>query len=243
MPPIPRTSKRTPPRRAAAKKAADVRKVVDGEAPPTPPTPVSEDNPPVNNFEEAQEFLRDATGNAPPKPRKGSLEARLKEVFAGTAILPAMAGDSYSAFIIATRSDKFAHDLAEIAAVNPRVKRIIEGFLDGGAYGGVFFSGAALFLPIAWAYGILPRPPVDPFAPFYPALPPGVVPRQSRKTSDSTPNRSVGDSPGQSRARRAPGSAPGPASVGHNPAGDGPPPGVVTVPPGAHPPVNPAAGQ
>lgn len=243
--PIPRT-----PRKPAAKRAprakrtpTDIRNLVDGpdEAPATEPKPVPEDP-----IAQAQETLGDiGLGTDKKPPRAGSLESRLAEVFASSALLPAMTGDTYSAFIIGTRSSKFAHDLAELAKVNPRIKRILESMLDGGAYGGVFFSGAALLLPILWSYGILPAPPIDPFAAFYTQLPPGVVPRSARKTSESTPRSGrPGGTPSAGGAPSARGSAPGPAATSPSPhPGDGPPPGVVTVPRGAHPPVNAAAAQ
>lgn len=166
------------------------------------------------------------------KPRAGSLENRLGEAFASMAILPSLTGDQYSSFILASRSQKFAHDLAELAKVNPRIKRTLEGLLDGGAYGGVMFSGAAMLFPILWSYGIIPAPPVDFFGAFYPPVPAGIVPRTarvaaSRSSGKGGPHPSVsGSSPGTE-------GAPSPLSNA--------PDGVVTVKPGAHPPMNPAA--
>jgi hypothetical protein len=217
------------PRRPAGK-PADLRTVVDPtENPPTEPKPVLEDIP-----------MATTEQKPPVRPRSGSLEARLAQVFASASPLPALMGDQYSAFIIASRSAKFAHDLAELAKVNPRLKKALEGMLDGGAYGGVLFSGAAMLLPILWAYGVIPPPPVDPFAPFYPQLPPGVVPRSVRKASRSAANR-ADSAPGANRAPNAPGGAPGPATVAKNPSGDNTPEGVVTVKPEMVPPGNPAA--
>lgn len=167
-----------------------------------------------------------------PKARAGSLESRLAQAFAGVSPLPAFMGDQYSAFILASRSAKFAHDLAELAKVNTKLKKMLEGMLDGGAYGGVIFSGAAMLLPIAWGYGILPHPGFDPFQAFYPTVPPGIMPRSA------TAGRSKPTGGGNSGGARVPVEAPSATPEGSRPET---PPGVVTVPPGAHPPVHPAA--
>lgn len=168
---------------------------------------------------------------APARPRSGSLEARLSEAFASVSLIPSFVGDQYSSFIIASRSDKFAHDLAELAKVNPRVKRTLEGLLNGGAYGGLMFSGMALLLPIMWSYGIIPAPPFDPFSAFYPSLPDGVVPRSATRP------------PREARKSPQPGSA-GPVErvpVTSPQEAPGAPMGVVTVRPNAVPPVSAAA--
>lgn len=216
------TTAKPPRRRAPRAKPADIRNIVgDTPNPPTPPIPEPEDIP---------------KARSEPKPRAGTIEARLNDAFAGFSLVPAFAGDSYSSFIIASRSPKFCHDLAEVCKVNPRVKKYVETFLDGGAYGGVFLSGAAMLIPILSAYGILPPMPADPFAmPIfgYPPLPDGITPRsRPRKTGRS--------------ARRGSGGNPSGAGVMDGtpaPSAPGSPPGVVTVPKGAHPNPNAAAIQ
>lgn len=221
----PRRPSRTP--RRPPGKAADIRNIVDTDNPPTEPKPVPEDIPTATTEKKAT------------KPRAGTLEARLAQAFATAAVPAGLAGDQYSAFIITTRSGAFAHDLAELAKINATLKRVLENALDGGVYGGVVFSGAALILPILWAYGIIPPPPIDPFAPFYPQLPPSVVPRSARKARSSAASR-ADSAPGARTAPDAPGGAPGPATVARNPS-VGDPDGVVTVKPGMVPPGNPHA--
>lgn len=227
---MPRTA--APRRPARNPKPADLRAVVgeDTPTPPTEPKPVPEDIPTATQ-----------ENKAAPKPRAGTLEARLAQTFASVSPIPAFMGDQYSSFIVASRSAKFAHDLAELAKVNPRLKKMLENMLDGGAYGGVLFSGAAMLLPILWSYGVIPPPPMDPFAPFYPQLPPGVVPRSVRKAGSSAGTRAGATPDDRKAAPKSSGGAPGPASVASNPGGTGDPTGVVTVKPGMHPPVNPSA--
>ena len=137
-------------------------------------------------------------------------------------------GDQYSSYILATRSAKFSHDLAELAKVNTRLKKTLEGFLDGGAYGGVLFSGLAMILPILWAYGIFPAPPFDPFAPFYPTVPAEVVPPSAKANRRSASSRAAATPDSESVPNR------GGAPVDT-------PPGVVVVTPSMVPPINPAA--
>ena len=219
-------TRKPPPRRAPE----NVK--VTSEAPrdtPTPPTmPVAE--PEVTPKPKAT------------KPRANTLEHRLAEALASAAIIPGFAGDQYSAWILSTRSAKFAHDLAELAKVNPRLKKGLENLLDGGAYGGVMFSGAAMILPILWSHRVIPAPPLDPFAAFYEPVPPGILPRSARDGRSSKPatgsgNPSGGD-PGPAAVRVPPGGAP--ASGARTRVPDSPE-GVVTVRPDAVPPVNPAA--
>src|ERR1700755_3656483 len=67
---------------------------------PTPPTePVAQPEPELRE----EPLLKSAA-----KPRAGSIEARLTEAFSSAAIIPTFAGDQYSAYIIATRSQRFA---------------------------------------------------------------------------------------------------------------------------------------
>lgn len=221
-----------PRRKPAARKSADIRNVVgDTPNPPRNPTEtLASETPP-------RSAAKESAPRVASKPRAGTLEARLAEALSGMVFLPAMAGDQYSAFILASRSQRFAHDLAELAKVNPRVKKTLEGLLDGGAYGGVFFSGAAMLLPILWAYGIIPPPPIDPFAPFYPPVPPEVITQLQVKQADRSTRKSTGQNRRADRKREgSPGNPPASA-----PGNNGGPEGVVTVKPGMVPPVNPAA--
>lgn len=210
-------------RKPAARAPQNVK--VESEAPrdtPTPPTmPVPDDAEDVNRILRA------------PKARAGSLEARIAQSLASFSVIPTFVGDPYSSFIIASRSEKFAHDLAELAKVNPRVKKMLENALDGGVYGGVIFSGMAMVIPILVRYGIIPGDPsFDPFAMFYPAVPPNIVPsaRAPRERTASRAASPVGDGP-VTRVPPSQTGAPGATT----------PPGVVTVQPGMHPPVSPAA--
>lgn len=219
------TARKPAARRPAKRAPANVRNIIgddrvtDTPTPPTPPMPEPE--------------RQTATPKASSKPRSGSLESRLGEAFASIAVVPTMVGDPYSGYIVATRSAKLSHDLAELAKVNPRVKKFLEMLLDGGAVGGVMFSGAALLLPVMWSLGAIPAPPFDPFAAFYPPVPDGILPRSViRAHGSSTGSRAAAD-PSGGVATPPGGSAPV----------QDPPPGVVTVKKGAHPPMNAAAIQ
>lgn len=205
-------------RKPAARAPQNIK--VETEAPrdtPNPPTMPVVDEP---------------TNVRPPqaRARAGSLESRIAQSLASVSVIPTFVGDPYSSFILASRSEKFAHDLAELAKVNPGVKRFLENALDGGAWGGVIFSGAAMIIPILVRYRIIPGDPsFDPFAMFYPPVPAELVPpprtpRASRAASTPSP-----DVP----PVRVPPSGGGAGGTG--------PIGVVTVQPGMVPPVNPAA--
>lgn len=215
MPRVP--AKKPAPKRAPENVRTEAPR--DTPSPPTMPTPEPEP----------------ASKPKATKPRSGTLEHRLAEALASAAIIPAFTGDQYSAFILSTRSAKFAHDLSELAKVNATLKRGLENLLDGGAYGGVMFSGAAMLLPILWSYGVIPAPPLDPFGAFYDPVPAGVLPR-------SVQVRSSKRNAGSADSRKANGQSSGSAPASRVPTGgEEPPEGVVTVRPSAVPPINPAA--
>lgn len=157
----------------------------------------------------AKSSPRAGSGDAPPRPTGGSardLKTRLEELFGGMALLPMAAGDHYSAHIIATRSGHLAEAWSDLAKQNPAVKRVLEGMLQGGAWGAVIMSTGAVVVPILGHYGFLP--PVDPWAGLY-----GPAPVQQGV-----------------RARQMPPARPAPAQ-GPAPAPPGPPiPGYPTAP-------------
>lgn len=172
---------------------------------------------------------------APPRaetrtPRKGSLESRLNE-FLGAASIPfAVAGDNYSAQIVAARSPALAKSLAELANENAAVKRVLNRIMEGSAWGGVAIASLSIILPICQHHGLIPG--TDPFSAIMPGPAPsgeGQSPRM-RWSGGSTPTPD-GSTMG----------APGPGSGGDTPPNGRPspdeykttvpgsPPGVVTV--------------
>lgn len=107
------------------------------------------------------------TGSA--RPTSGGsardLKGRLEEFFAGMALIPMAAGDVYSAHIISSRSTHLAEAWADLAKQNPAVKRVLEGLLQGGAWGGVLLASGSIVVPILGHYGVLPA--MDPWAGVY----------------------------------------------------------------------------
>lgn len=225
---------------AARRKPATKRRPSAPVIPSGPEASVLQENPAIEpdfvTEQQAETMIKEAASKRAPKARAGSLESRLAQTLAQVAIVPTFAGDQYSSFIIASRSAAFAHDLAELARVNKNVDKILRGMMDGGAYGGVIVTGMAMLLPILWGYGVLPAPPIDPFAPFYPTVPAGVLPRSAlRQNVPSSATTPVGQPGGTGGAERVP---PVQRSAQMRPEH---PEGVVTVRPGAHPPSNSAA--
>lgn len=197
-----------------------------------------------------------STSQTPRSPGGGSgrptagpardLRARLEEWFSGMALLPMAVGDHYSAHIIASRAGHLAEAWADLAKTNPGVRKVLEGMLQGGAWGGVILASGSVLVPILGHYGLLP--PVDPWAGLYgpPPVPQGrrpIVPPPPGQTGPQAPPQAP-QGPGMGHHRGAPPIVPdnpranGAGTVATNsdgtgdmtpPIAPGQPAGVVTV--------------
>jgi hypothetical protein len=221
--PFPTTDK--PPNREAKKPATGKTETTGTTKPSAKPS----DSPPRKRTERA-----DGTAKA-----RAPLEDRLAE-FLGAASLPfAVAGDQYSAQIIATRTPQLAHALAELARENRAIDRMLQRLLEGSAWGGVAIATVAIILPIAQSYNLAPG--ADPFAFIYPPIPGAPSPGMAGWTRDAAPGGEPTPtaSPGASTNGGTPPATPSMPGAEAKPPKDvpiveGSPPGVVTVPPHAH---------
>lgn len=158
------------------------------------------------------------------------LQAKLEQFFAIPAMAFAAGGDHYSAELLAKRGPMVAEAWYELSRENKSVKRILEGLVEGSAWGAVIFSTLSLVVPIAKHKGLYRGP--DPFA--FMGLP---VPDAQPSTRSQR---------GMTWSKAPSGPAPSPFSGGFDPdentppgddgsiSGivqylDGAPPGVVTV--------------
>lgn len=168
----------------------------------------------------------------PRAPRAGQLETKLGEFFGAFSLIFAATGDDYCAWIIAERSPQLASAWAELAKQNPAVKRVLEGLVEGSAWGGVILSTLSIALPIAKHHGVWRGP--DPFAFIMPGPPPDVAPK-----GDNNGNSGNGGF-AWSKADNAPAPQRSSDDDEYMSTMPGAPPGVVTVAsttaahPGAH---------
>lgn len=158
------------------------------------------------------------------------MEARLEEFLAAATLPFAIAGDDYSAQIIALRSPALAKSLAELARENRAVARILNRIMEGSAWGGVAIASLSIILPICQHHGLIPGN--DPFAAIMPA-PSSSGPRKMRWSGGQAPapeGSSLGTpGPGSSGAPDTPPNGRGPVPDEYKPHVPGSPVGVVTV--------------
>lgn len=96
-----------------------------------------------------------STTKAPPKS-VGKIEETLNSYIAGLAMAAAASGDDVSAVVLTIRGPGLASAWAELARINPGVRRALERLTTGGAWSGVIMSTLAVAMPIAEAKGVLP---------------------------------------------------------------------------------------
>jgi hypothetical protein len=103
---------------------------------------------------------RDTPKVTPPAGRSKALpdEIKLRELFATLSTGMMVAGDEFSATVIARRTDELAHAWAKLAQQNAAVRRVIKGLLEGSAWGEVMMVTMSVAIPIAYRYapGIIP---------------------------------------------------------------------------------------
>jgi hypothetical protein len=161
-------------------------------------------------------------------PRTGQLETKLGEFFGAFSLVFAAAGDDYCAWVVASRSPQLASAWADLAKQNPAVKRVLEGLVEGSAWGGVIISSLAIALPIAKHHGLWRGP--DPFSMLMPA-----PPEVAAKMNGNNNGNGNGGKPASYAWTKASGDAPAPQPTPSDDDSDymssmpGAPPGVVTV--------------
>lgn len=140
------------------------------ERKPTEPTPEDQQPPPADPPTEP-----DDNGRPPPErpsvSRKGPvLQRQLAEFFAGASLAAMVAGDEFSANILAQQAEPLAAAWYRLAEQNPRVKAVIEKMVGGSAWGEALLVTAATVLPIAAHHKLIPPEVAGPFG-FVPKSP------------------------------------------------------------------------
>jgi hypothetical protein len=81
--------------------------------------------------------------------------ARQLEEFVGSLAVMATPLDTYAGEVIAYRSRELADAWARLAQKNPTVKKVLQGLLEGGAWGEVVMVSLSVAIPIAWNRGLV----------------------------------------------------------------------------------------
>lgn len=84
------------------------------------------------------------------------MERKLEDFFTYFSLPFAAVGDIYCAEVIAAGAPQLAEAWAALAKENANVKRVLDKMMQGGAWGGVVVSTAAVVIPIAGHHGLLP---------------------------------------------------------------------------------------
>lgn len=131
----------------------------------TPLIPPADDKPPKRVKPEEEPKVGPSgpgtTGTQSGKPSRFHRE--LAEVFSLPALGFEAKGDVFCAYVWTLRSEPFAYAVGDLAEKNQNLKRWLQRMIEGGAYGQVVFTGAALVVPILAYYGIYPSGMVNPF--------------------------------------------------------------------------------
>jgi hypothetical protein len=170
---------------------------------------------------------------AVPKERpKPKLQQQLEELLMLPTLATSMMGDEYPTFIISTRAPAVAEAWYNLSRENVTVRKMLERLVEGSAVGAVLLSSAAMVIPVAGYYGLIPA--MDPFSALYetyvddgqssaPIVPP--PPMDTRPASRPSPG---GGGTPPVRVPTAPRAQDTSGSM-TAPVADGSPPGVVTV--------------
>lgn len=100
-----------------------------------------------------------ATKRPAKRPGPKDLEAKLEEflAFSGVAVFPL---NQIDGIVLTVRGPSLAHAWAELAKVNPAVKRVLERMVEGGVMGGVIIATLSVAVPIAQNHGIARNVPL-----------------------------------------------------------------------------------
>ena len=104
-------------------------------------------------------------------PRKGSLESRLGEFLRFNSGMISFINETDGSILYA-HSDSLAKAYAKLAEENSRVKRVLEGLMEGGAWGAAVMATAMCALPIAANHNAIPPNVMEKIAPFVASTPP-----------------------------------------------------------------------
>lgn len=91
------------------------------------------------------------------------IEETLNDVMSVLSMAAIAQGNIEAGVILSSRGPKVSAAWAELARVNPNVRRVLERMMKGGAWGGVIFSSLTVAIPVAHSYGVLPAGVPNPF--------------------------------------------------------------------------------
>lgn len=98
-----------------------------------------------------------------PRPRAGSLEAKLLDLFGSVAFMVAATGDLYCAQIITSQAEDVARAWIKLANENAQVKKLLSRLVEGSAWGEAIVTTLVMALPIAAHHGLVPAGMAMPF--------------------------------------------------------------------------------
>lgn len=133
--------------------------------PPDDKPPRAEKNPPKRTPPKRED--KKPTGRPAGRANASSvvnIENAMNEFFAAVSMGFQFAGDDVMAVIFASRGPKVAEAWAELARINPGVRKVIEKMLTGSAWSGVAISSLSIAMPVAERYGVFPDNLPNPFA-------------------------------------------------------------------------------
>lgn len=101
---------------------------------------------------------RRGSGSAGGGPRpKASTAKQVREIVTTVGSLVELA-DDYSGAVLVENADRLGDAVGKAAAHDARIARAISGLATGGVYGGLVLAIAAILLPIAARYRLIPEP-------------------------------------------------------------------------------------
>lgn len=96
------------------------------------------------------------TGKRTRQGRKLPFEIKLAELLSGASLLAGMAGDSFVAAAIDTRTEELAYGYAKLAQSDERVKRVLNMLLTGSAWSEAIAPTVGLAIVVGWHYKVVP---------------------------------------------------------------------------------------
>lgn len=132
--------------------------------PPPDDTPPKAKTPPRTAKKEGAKPRAGRPVGSTNKSAVKGIEETLNDALGMAAMAVMASGNFEGAAIIGARGPKLAAAWAELARVNPNVRRVLEKMMKGGAWGSVVISTASIALPLAQTYNVLPQGVPNPFA-------------------------------------------------------------------------------
>lgn len=137
---------------------------------PTPPTPEDPDRPDRRPPDDVPPKRRGPAKGRRPVPPPPLSDRAFEAMRVAAVELVATAGgivqfvDAYDGAVVVASAEQLGTALAEVARVNPAMRRLIQAGTTGGAYGGLIVASVGVALPIMANHGLLAlsfAPPVD----------------------------------------------------------------------------------